>query len=201
MSDYKDFIGDFKESPVEIFEKWFQDAQDKEENAPAFILSTVDEHGAPNARTLLLKEVHKGKPLFFTNYNSVKAKEIDGNNNVAMTFYWHRLGKQVRIRGKISKCERDISRNYFQSRAKESQIASLTSKQSESVSSRKNLETEYHENLIRYNNESVPYPENWGGYYVEVNEITFFIYGEHRLNDRFQFVKKGNKWDSLRLYP
>lgn len=201
MSDYKDFVGEYTSSPVEIFEKWFNEAIPKEENAGAFILSTVDKDGAPNARTLLLKDIRNNRPLFFSNYDSVKAKEIEENDNVAMTFYWHRLGRQVRIRGKISKCEKDISIEYFQSRALESQVASFTSKQSSPVSNRKILEEEYHENLMRYNEEGVPYPENWGGYFVEVSEITFFIYGEHRLNDRFQFIKKGSQWDSLRLYP
>lgn len=200
MSDYKEFLGDYKESPVEIFETWFKEAVAKEENGPAFILSTVDESGQPNARTLLLKEVVDNRPLFFTNYNSVKAQEITANPNVAMTFYWHRLGRQVRIRGSISKCDIEVSKNYFQSRAHESQVASSISNQSSPIEDRQKLVEEYNEGLERYK-EEVPYPENWGGYLVDIKEITFFIYGEFRLNDRFQFVKKGNEWQSLRLYP
>ncbi|WP_412463163.1 pyridoxamine 5'-phosphate oxidase [Halobacteriovorax sp. RT-2-6] len=200
MSDYKKFIGEYKDSPVEIFEKWFKEAVATEENGPAFTLSTVDSEGLPNARTLLLKEVLDFKPLFFTNYDSVKASEIENNPKVAMTFYWHRLGKQVRIRGSISKCDSQISKKYFHSRALESQVASFISKQSSSIEDRSKLEQEYNAGLDRYKDE-VPYPENWGGYLVDIQEITFFIYGEFRLNDRFQFIKKGNEWHSLRLYP
>lgn len=201
MSDYKLFIGEFNSSPVEVFSKWFQEALEKEENGSAFTLSTVDSQNRPNARTLLLKEITPKGAVFFTNYDSVKGQEIVENSNVAMTFYWHRLGKQVRVRGKATKCAKEVSESYFHSRAFESQVASLTSNQSRPVSDRKNLESEYQANIVRYNGGEVPYPENWGGYLVDIEEITFFIYGEHRLNDRFQFVKKGNEWESLRLYP
>ncbi len=202
MSDYKEFIGAFNETPVEIFEQWFKAAVEKEENGAAFVLSTVDTEGVPNARTLLLKGFDSHRPFFFSNYTSVKGQEIEANSNVAMTFYWHRLGKQVRVRGKAVKCSLELSRDYFHSRGKESQIASLTSSQSKPISSRKKLEDEFQANVLRYNDqEIIPHPQEWGGYMIDVEEITFFIYGEHRLNDRFQFIKKGQEWESLRLYP
>jgi pyridoxamine 5'-phosphate oxidase len=199
MTDYNNYLhGD---NPISVFEEWFKEALEVEDNGYYFTLSTLAKDGGVNARTLLLKKVHDGKPLFFTNYNSVKGDEIETNNQVAMTFYWDKLGKQVRIRGRATKAPQEISREYFQSRGFESQVASYISDQSSSVENREVLENEFAKARDEFAESGVPYPENWGGFLVEPTEITFFIYGDHRLNDRFQFKLKDGQWDIQRLYP
>ncbi|EQC50791.1 pyridoxamine 5'-phosphate oxidase [Bacteriovorax sp. DB6_IX] len=199
MTDYKNYLE--TDNPIHVFEKWFKEALEVEDNGYYFTLSTVAKDGGVNARTLLLKKVHEGKPLFFTNYNSVKAEELEENNHMAMTFYWDKLGKQVRIRGTVTKAPREVSENYFKSRGFESQVASFISNQSSPVKDREQLENEFSKARDLYAESGVPYPENWGGYLVEPYEITFFIYGDHRLNDRFQFQLKDGKWENQRLYP
>lgn len=199
MSDYLDFLP-FSD-PIESLVSWYEDAKKIEDNPHFFTLSTVGIDGAPNARTLLIKEISKDLILFFSNYKSLKAREIDLNNNVALTFYWHKSGREVRLRGKATKVDEKISKDYFFSRPYESQVASFISKQSEPLESKKVLETLFQETFKKYENGDLPYPKEWGGYQIELSEIIFFIYGEHRLNDRFKFVKKGDVWVEERLYP
>lgn len=199
MSDYSNYLDG--NNPVSIFESWFKEALEVEDNGYYFTLSTVAKDGGVNARTLLLKKVLDGRPLFFTNYNSVKGEEIESNNQVAMTFYWDKLGRQVRIRGRATKAPQEVSKEYFHSRGFESQVASYISDQSSVVKNREVLENEFAIARDKFVEGKVPYPENWGGFLVEPFEITFFIYGDHRLNDRFQFKLKGEQWDIERLYP
>ncbi|EQC46605.1 pyridoxamine 5'-phosphate oxidase [Bacteriovorax sp. Seq25_V] len=199
MSDYKKYLQ--SDNPLTNLISWFEEAKEKEENPTAFTLSTIGLDGYPNSRTLLVKDITQDGLTFFTNYNSLKGKEIEANENVSMTFYWHRCGRQVRIKGRIKKVDQEISKNYFQSRPFESQVASFISKQSEVVDSREELVSLYKNGLKEYKETGVPYPENWGGYLVEPCEVTFFVYGEFRLNDRFQFKKESGQWLENRLYP
>jgi len=199
MNDYKDYFD--TEDPITEFEKWFNEALEVEDNGYYFTLSTIAKDGGVNARTLLLKKVHERRPLFFTNYNSVKASEIEENPSVALTFFWNKLGKQVRIRGKVTKAPVEISKSYFSSRGFESQVASYISDQSSPVRNREVLEQEFAKARDEFAGKEVPYPENWGGYLVEPTEITFFVYGDHRLNDRFQYKLRDEKWEVQRLYP
>jgi pyridoxamine 5'-phosphate oxidase len=200
MSDYKNYLS--SSDPLESFKAWYHDALECEENAGAFTLSTIGLDGTPNARTLLLKDVLDEGLLFFTNYDSLKGDEVSKNDNVAMTFYWHNSGKQVRLKGRVKKCDVETSREYFISRGFESQVASYISKQSKPIADREQLVAEYEQAKNKFEKERVvPYPENWGGYIVEPVEVTFFIYGEHRLNDRFKFSLENGQWKDLRLYP
>ncbi len=200
MSDFKEY---FKfEDPTQIFSDWYLNAQEIEENVSAFTLSTIGLDGAPNSRTLLLKEYQNGHYLFYTNYNSVKGDEIENDPRVSLTFYWHNSGKQVRIQGHASKIEKDKSRAYFQSREKGSQAASRCSRQSKPISSRQELEKNYQNLLSEFEGQEIPYPDNWGGYKVIPTKMTFFIYGDFRLNDRFEFTKEADgTWKCLRLQP
>ncbi len=200
MSDYLDYFK--SENPIEIFNSWIGKADEIEENSRAFTLSTIGLDGFPNARTLLLKEFVDGEYIFYSNYNSVKGIEIEKNNKGAITFYWHKSGRQVRIQGSLTKISQDKSRCYFQSRALESQAASACSNQSEEIDSRYDLEKKFQNTLSRAVKGENIYPESWGGYVLTPSIITFFIYGDHRLNDRFKFSKnKSGNWDCVRLQP
>lgn len=198
MSDYLKFLP--SKNPIESLKSWFNEALQKEANPHAFILSTLGLDGFPNARTLLIKEITDDSIIFYTNYDSLKAKEIANNPKAAATFFWNGLGKQIRLKGELQKTSLEKSHEYFYSRPYESQIASFISKQSAPIIDRQTLESEYFSALEKYKNDKVPAP-NWGGYELKITEITFFIYGDHRLNDRFNFVKKGSEWLDNRLYP
>lgn len=199
MSDFLDFLP--SKDPVESLISWYEDALKIEDNPYYFTLSTVGLDGSPNARTLLIKEISNDRILFFTNYNSLKAREIENNNNVALTFYWHKSGRQVRLKGKATKVDESISKEYFLSRPFESQLASFISKQSLPVESRKVLVDEFNLAREKYKDTGLECPKFWGGYCVELSEITFFIYGDHRLNNRFKFTKLDQNWKDERLYP
>ena len=199
MTDYNNYLKN--DNPVDEFASWFKEALEVEDNGFYFTLSTLAADGGVNARTLLLKSVVDKKLLFFTNYDSVKGSEIEANDKVSMTFFWNKLGKQVRIRGTATKASKQTSMDYFKSRGFESQVASYISDQSSPVDSREILENEFAIARDKFKEEGVPYPEKWGGYLVDPYEITFFLYGDHRLNDRFQFIKDNGKWHSKRLYP
>lgn len=199
MSDFKNFLPDI--DPRKSLVKWFNEAKTAEENPYYFTLSTIGLDGSPNSRTLLIKEITEDSIIFFSNYTSTKAREIEKNPNVSLTFYWHNLGRQVRLKGRASKVSKVKSQEYFFSRPYESQVASFISKQSGPVESREILEAEFSKAFEKYKDTGVPFPEHWGGYSVELSEIIFFIYGAHRLNDRFKFLKDGTLWRDERLYP
>ena len=199
MSDHLKYLK--SSNPFDIFKNWFNEASKLDKNPRAFTFSTVDENNFPDARTLLLKDFSEDGFTFFTSYLSNKFEQLSTNSLAAMTFYWHEFGVQVRIRGNVSKVDEEISKNYFKSRAKESQVASLISRQSEEIESREKLEQLFHESLKKYEKEDVPYPSFWGGLNLEPQEFTFFIYGDHRLNDRFHFIKEKGEWTCKRLQP
>lgn len=200
MSDHLKFLN--SDNPIEIFNDWYAQAQKVEENPGAFTFSTLGLDGFPNSRTLLLKSFEDGEYGFFSNYLSEKAKEIEECNKAAISFYWHNSGRQVRIKGNVVKCSREESREYFLSRANESQAASACSIQSEVISSRDELEKNYKNLLERKLNGEDIFPDHWGGYILKPVEMIFFIYGDHRLNDRFKFsLNNDGMWECKRLQP
>ncbi len=188
--------------PLECFEQWYQDAKKVEENPEAMVLSTVDiKNRRPHSRFLLYKGMLEKKIIFYTNYQSPKSLEIEANPEVALTFYWHKSKRQVRINGLAEKMSPDDSHKYFQSRDKESQIASIVSDQSRPIENRDLLLQKYNEALVTFKNKAVPCPSQWGGFLVSPFEFEFFIYGEHRLNDRFLFQLVNQQWVIARLQP
>ena len=188
--------------PLESFKQWYQDAKNVEENAEAMVLSTVDiKNHRPNSRFLLYKGMLEEKIIFYTNYQSPKSLEIEANPEVALTFYWHKSKRQVRINGLAEKMSQKDSQKYFLSRDKESQIASYVSAQSRPIEDRDQLLKKYSEALLLFKNKAVPCPSQWGGFLVTPVEIEFFIYGEHRLNDRFLYQLINQQWVSARLQP
>jgi pyridoxamine 5'-phosphate oxidase len=143
-----DKLSDFHllEDPIESFLAWYNEAKSKEQNPEAMTVSTANKKGIPSARILLYKGMQEEKFRLFTNYNSTKAKDLMENPVVSLTFYWHVCERQVRIQGLAHKMEQKDSKEYFHSRAKESQIASLISNQSAEISSREELESRFQKN-------------------------------------------------------
>jgi pyridoxamine 5'-phosphate oxidase len=193
---------DVANNPFTQFEKWFADVLQAElYEANAMTLCTVNAHGQPHARTVLLKDITPLGFTFFTNYESEKGQDIAANNKVSIVFFWKELERQVCIEGVAQKISAQDSETYFRSRPFESQIGAIASAQSQVVASRKELEDKYQHLLDKYKDEAIPMPSNWGGYCVQPITVEFWQGRVGRLHDRLQYRKDGEAWTLVRLNP
>jgi len=193
-----------KEDPVLQFSEWFDQARETEVADPtAMALATVGTGGQPTQRTVLLKYYDEKGFVFFTNFESRKAKEIKNNAKVSLLFVWLDLERQVMINGIASKISAAESAKYFMTRPKESQMAAWVSSQSHTLSSRQILLQKFQEMKRKIGEGKVPLPSFWGGYRVEPVEIEFWQGRKNRLHDRFLYTKTvdSNKWAIERLAP
>ncbi len=189
--------------PIQNFITWYDEAIKVEDNADAMTLSTIDiDLNRPDSRTVLYKGMKENKIIFYTNYLSKKSSQMNHNSEVSLLFYWHKSIRQVRIQGKVTKASEEESLAYFKSRDRESQLASYISKQSSPIASKDLLLKKLEEAKLKFENKEIEKPIHWGGYFVEPYEFEFFIYGKHRLNDRFLYIlnNEGN-WEISRLQP
>lgn len=190
--------------PIVQFERWMQDAVNAHVVEPnAMILGTADAKGAPSVRTLLLKGFDDRGFVFYTNYNSAKAREIEENPQVALLFLWLALERQIKIKGTASRISKEESLLYFRKRPLKTQLAAWASPQSEIIVSRKELEKRVEEIKQQFAQEpEIPMPPFWGGYRVKPEFFEFWQGRPDRLHDRFIYQKEaGDKWDIHRLAP
>jgi pyridoxamine 5'-phosphate oxidase len=181
--------------PMVLFEAWMEQARQSENPDPtAMTLSTVEEDGNPSSRIVLLKKIDQGRLVFFTNYSSRKAREIQSRSRVAAHFYWPELERQVKIAGKAEPLEDAESDHYFQSRPFESQVAAWASPQSTVVPHREYLEKFKGSKVI-------PRPEFWGGFALTPSRMEFWQGGKFRLHDRIEYALKEERWTRVRLAP
>lgn len=196
---------DMPANPLELFQKWLQDAVDANLPDPTgMVVATVDETGMPSQRSVLLKKFDKKGFVFFTNFGSRKAHEIEGNNRVGLSFPWYPLERQVHVRGFASKIPVSDVVKYFLSRPKESQIGAWVSHQSSVISARDVLESKFAELKAKFSKGEVPVPSFWGGYAVLPETIEFWQGGKNRLHDRFLYTKDASEasgWRIERLAP
>jgi pyridoxamine 5'-phosphate oxidase len=194
---------DLNIDPIHQFKLWMKDAVDGQCLEPnAMIFCTMSKDQVPTSRVLLLKEVEDGGFVFYTNYDSSKAKDIENNNKVSIVFNWLTIHRQVRIEGIASKVPKEQSEAYFQSRPRESQIGAYTSPQSTVIENRKFLKKRQELIEEKYKNvDKLPLPDNWGGYRVDPFMMEFWQGRESRLHDRFRFQKTDGGWDIDRLAP
>lgn len=188
--------------PIESFIRWYNSAKSVEQNAEAMTLSTIDlKNNRPDSRMVLFKGMQDGCCTFYTNYLSNKGQELEKNNEAVLLFYWHISKRQVRIQGRVRKMSESDSRDYFHSRDRQSQLASMISEQSSPIADKEVLMEKLNEAIKKYDGIDVPCPANWGGYLFEPYEFEFFLYGDYRINDRFLFKKDNNDWSMTRLQP
>ncbi|MGF1745493.1 pyridoxamine 5'-phosphate oxidase [Vibrio minamisatsumaniensis] len=193
---------DLAEDPIDQFNLWLEQAiKAKLTDPTAMTVATVDEHGQPFQRIVLLKNVDKNGFVFFTNLGSRKAHHLEHNSKISLHFPWHPLERQVHINGTAEKLTALENIKYFSSRPKESQLAAIASKQSSRISARGVLEGKYLELKQKFAKGEIPVPSFWGGFRVRVDSIEFWQGGEHRLHDRFLFSRQDNHWDVDRLAP
>ena len=192
-----------EKNPIVQFEKWFHEALEAEVmEANAMTLSTVTESGRPTTRIVLLKGIEQNKFLFYTNYQSQKGKELDNNPACALTFFWPELERQVRIEGISERLESSVSKVYFQSRPRSSQVGAWASPQSTIIKDRSLLEERAREIEKRFaGKETLPKPNQWGGYAIEPHEIEFWQGRPSRLHDRIVYYRSENEWVVHRLAP
>jgi pyridoxamine 5'-phosphate oxidase len=186
---------DLDPDPLRLFHSWHAEAGS---DVVALATATVD--GRPSARMVLLKVADRRGFAFHSNYESRKGQELAANAEAALLFYWHELGRQVRVEGRVQRVGRDESEAYFRTRPRGAQLAALTSAQSEPVESREALEARFAELEKRYPDE-VPLPENWGGYRLVPETYEFWQHRENRLHDRFRYSREGEGWKIERLSP
>ena len=192
------------DNPLKFFNKWFDEISDTtlEIEINAMTLSTIDNDGFPRNRVVLLKYLSEEGFIFFTNYNSNKAKSILSNNKVSLSFFWEQMERQIIIKGKAFKTSDDVSENYFNSRPLGSKIGALVSaKQSSVIPSRSFLEDEFEKIKKQFENSQISRPLNWGGFIVKPIEYEFWQGRENRLHDRIRYIKKDSNWITERLSP
>ena len=185
------------EAPLEpwaLFDTWFEAAVAagiREPNAMTLATAT------PNARIVLMKGYGPDGIRFFTNYESTKGRELAGNPQVALLFFWNDLERQVRLRGAATKVSREETAAYFRSRPRGSQLGAAISAQSTVIRDRAELEAK----LNMFGESEIPVPENWGGYRVAIWEFEFWQGRPNRLHDRLRYRQDGERWLRERLAP
>ncbi len=189
--------------PFAIARAWLAEAEASEPNDPSAIaLATVDAEGLPNVRMVLLKEIEADAFLFYTNYGSAKARELDHAGKAAFVMHWKSLRRQIRVRGTVGREDGPKADAYFASRALQSRLGAWASRQSEPLSSRLALMGEV-ARLTAQLGPNPPRPPFWGGYRLVPVEIEFWADGPFRLHDRFRWRRAapGEAWDVQRLSP
>jgi len=188
--------------PIKQFQLWFDEAVAANLPLPeAMTLATATPDGKPSARMVLLKQVDEDGFVFFTNYTSAKAEQLDANPYAALVFYWSRLDRQVRVEGSVVRTSDEESRDYFRTRPRESQIGAWASAQSQVISSREVLEQRAQELEDQYRDREVDCPEYWGGYRLKPERIEFWKSRVGRLHDRILYERGSDGWTISRLAP
>jgi len=190
-------------NPVTQFQRWLDEAITADIHLPeAMTLATATTDGKPSARLVLLKRVDENGFVFFTNYRSAKARDLDNNPFAALVFYWPQFERQVRVEGKVQRTSVAESLEYFQTRPRESQIGALASPQSEVISGRDVLEKRSAELEQLYGDRTIECPSYWGGYRLVPERVEFWKGRVGRLHDRILYEREiDGSWTIKRLAP
>ena len=196
--------GDLDPDPLTQFQRWLTAArEDAAGEATAMVLATRDADGQPSARVVLLKGVDERGFVFFTNYESRKARQLAAAPRAALLFHWERpeVEWQVRVEGPVTLVTEAESDAYFASRSRESRIGAWASHQSAVLKDRETLVSRVDEVTARFAGGEVTRPARWGGYRLVPQRMELWQGGAHRLHDRFQYLREGDGWRMERLSP
>jgi pyridoxamine 5'-phosphate oxidase len=188
--------------PMRQFSVWFEHVRDIEADPTAMALATATPGGRPSVRTVLLKEMDDRGFVFYTNYQSRKAREMEATGRASLLFYWGSLERQVRIDGAVERVSPAESDAYFETRPPDSRLSVYASRQSETIESRDALDEVFERVKRTYGDGPVPRPDWWGGYRVVPDEFEFWQGRVSRLHDRLRYVKLDDgAWRRERLAP
>lgn len=194
---------DVAADPIAQFELWFAEAREAESMEPnAMTLSTADRQGRPSGRIVLLKGVDAQGFVFFTDYRSRKAAELEANPFVALTFHWAELQRQVRVTGRVERTSTEESWAYYRTRPEGSRLGAWASHQSEPILDRATLERQLTETKAEFTGREIPLPPHWGGYRIAPDTVEFWQGRPNRLHDRIVYTRDEEKgWQRARLSP
>jgi len=188
--------------PLALFSRWYREAERSGILLPeSMALATATPEGRPSVRFVLLKGFDAQGFVFYTNYGSRKAVELQSNPEGSLIFHWAALQRQIRLEGLVSRVAREESEAYFRTRPRGSQIGAWASAQSEPLGSRSLLEERVKKYEAEFKGGEVPLPPFWGGYRLEPRTMEFWQGRANRLHDRIRFTRKGEGWERVRLYP
>ncbi|HZH38183.1 MAG TPA: pyridoxamine 5'-phosphate oxidase [Flavisolibacter sp.] len=189
--------------PIQQFQKWWDQALKADILEPnAMTLATASADGLPSARIVLLKGFYERGFVFYTNYQSFKAMQLEENPKASLLFHWKELERQVRIMGVIEKIPGNESDEYFNSRPVGSRVGAWASPQSQVIENRQWLEKEFEKRIKEFENNTIPRPPHWGGYLVKPVIIEFWQGRYSRLHDRIQYsLEEDGNWKIERLAP
>jgi len=191
------------DEPFSLFQRWFTQYVELDIFEPnAMVVATATKVGAPSQRTVLMKAYDHDGFVFYTNYGSRKAQQIDENDQVSLIFPWIPLHRQVIVEGIAEKVSTAESLKYFLSRPRGSQLGAWSSSQSSVISTRGVLESKLSEMKNKFAKGDVSLPSFWGGYRIVPHRIEFWQGRTHRLHDRFLYTRdEAGSWDISRLSP
>ena len=189
-------------NPIELFRLWWDESLALgDERRQCMALATIDESGAPASRVVLLKQFDERGFVFFTNYGSHKARDLERDSRAALSIHWFEQLHQVRVEGRAVRTSREESETYWATRPRGSQIGAWASEQSKVIASRELLERQVAEIEARFEGSDVPCPKFWGGYRVVPQRIEFWQGQQSRLHDRLRYTRGGQGWWIERLAP
>ncbi|MDA0749029.1 MAG: pyridoxamine 5'-phosphate oxidase [bacterium] len=194
---------DLEPEPMAEFGKWFEKAKGTGIiRAEAMTLATATADGRPSARIVLLKGFDERGMMFYTNYKSRKAQELEGNPHASLVFFWDAIRRQVRVEGRVERVSVEESKVYFDSRPFESRLEAWASPQSEPIDDRSVLEDRMRELAVKFANGEVPLPPFWGGFRVVPHRAEFWVNRASRVHDRFCYLRQEEGgWKIVRLAP
>lgn len=188
--------------PFDMFEVWLNEAIERMVKEPnAMNLATVGLDMKPSSRIVLLKQFRKEGFVFFTNYDSKKAHQLEENPQCALNFIWLEMERQIRIEGHAEKISSQESDSYFEVRPVNSRLGAWASPQSEIIPDREYLNNLLSEYNRKFEGKEISRPENWGGYIVKPTLFEFWQGRSSRLHDRIQYRLSDNRWIINRLAP
>lgn len=189
--------------PLIKFRHWLSEELEisKDRIPSACCLSTIGTDGYPNARFVALKELKDNNFIITGSLSSRKGMELALVNQVALTFWWTASGRQIRIQGRAKILEREEADKYFAERNRESQIVSMVSQQGQPLPNPEVLNRTYEEIKSRYADQTLPRPEDWGGYAIEPLRIEFLDFKPTRFHDRILYERINGEWKKTRLQP